>query len=217
MPKDGTVHELTSNVGAAQGLLGREGGPAWPRAGMLVAGRMAKYLVSPVGQEACHHPFHGTDSWPCTCPGMVQGGAFGRRSDLKVLPLTFFLDLFSPHTGHPLPTAAPGLPGDGRGHAGLPRYLASPSGAPFPSPTTPSCLETWGDWPLLGEIPSSPVEWGLTVPFLTRPPSLLAPSTVLALESGTPWFEDALPASPLLPHFSTCSCVRLSSRLVSHS
>lgn len=47
MPKDGTVHELTSNVGAAPGPLGREGGPvAWSRA--LVAGRMAKYLASPV-------------------------------------------------------------------------------------------------------------------------------------------------------------------------
>lgn len=32
MPKDGTVHELTSNVGAARGVLGRGGDPTWPRA-----------------------------------------------------------------------------------------------------------------------------------------------------------------------------------------
>lgn len=78
MPKDGTVHELTSNVGAAQGRLGRERGPAWPRASVLVAGWMAKSLASPVGQEACNHPFHVADPWPCTCCGMVLGAVFGR-------------------------------------------------------------------------------------------------------------------------------------------
>lgn len=59
------------------------------------------------------------------------------------------------------------------------------------------------------EIPSSPAGWGLTVPFLTRPPSLLVPSALLALESGTPWVEDALPASPLLVFLHLLLCAPL--------
>lgn len=52
MPKDGTVHELTSNVGAAQGHLGRGGaqpGPEQPMPSPLVANgeRDMKCLANP--------------------------------------------------------------------------------------------------------------------------------------------------------------------------
>lgn len=95
------------------------------------------------------------------------------------------------------------------------RYL--PVGPPTPYPTPPSVWKHRGYRPPPKEISSSPVEWGLTVPFLSQPPPLLAPSALLALESGTPWVGDALPGSPLLLHFSTCFWVRLSSQLVPHS
>lgn len=54
------------------------------------------------------------------------------------------MTFFPPQTGHPLPTAAPGLPGDGWCHAGLPRYSVPPSGAPYPIPHSSLCLETQG-------------------------------------------------------------------------
>uniref|UniRef100_A0A8D1URJ2 Exocyst complex component 7 n=1 Tax=Sus scrofa TaxID=9823 RepID=A0A8D1URJ2_PIG len=52
MPKDGTVHELTSNVGAGWGHPGRGGGPAWPGAftkGAQMAG--GTRLVPPAPRE----------------------------------------------------------------------------------------------------------------------------------------------------------------------
>lgn len=91
-----------------------------------------------MNREVCGPP-SPADPWPCPCPGMVAGGrrivGDGLASGSCSWPSwTHFL----PHAGHPLPAAAPGLPGDSGRHAGLPRYLAPLSGAPCP--VTPSSL-----------------------------------------------------------------------------
>lgn len=161
MPKDGTVHELTSNVGVTQTLLKRcaqasssdsgdtatmgnpPGGPEllafmsrpwWRRANLSGIQGLSGSQSPGMTPEISSCPCHCADPWYKTAL-LVGKGTCG-----KPLPAPTLVCVISP-PGHPVPAAASGLPGDSRCHAGLPRYTISELDLPVPA--VPSCLGTW--------------------------------------------------------------------------